>query len=792
MVAEETPMSKVYSITHQNLTDLFNIGLTPIPLRWDSAAKIASSHVIAHSEVTPENYNADTYKARVKSLEGVNGIAIKLFAPFGCLDFDLKNTDDKIIFDQWLKHIDSQDDEILGKICIERTRNGGYHAYIKYSRLTNKISLAREINGEEVIALYTGGTLSYCDPTPGYEMYHNEWQDLDDLTEDQFDILISSASSFNKYVSQGSNEENKSIVAEYPEDYKSVCDQFDAGIPYETFDILLNELGLYQIKDYKYTKKDHFIAYLRKGSKAKYSAKVYPKSKKLLIFSGSITGFPHWADRKDKDDHTWVITPSKLIYYKNDRDWSTTMDEIKLIAESIGLEFKEEEQVIEIPATATKLSEQEHAERLKFPVDIFPDEIKDFILCHPFQKEYMAGAFIAVMSTLIGNSCTLTPMDGWNIKPIVYMVIVAPPGASKTPATNAAFAFIEDVDKRNYAVYKSEMEVYKHQLAEYKNQKKGEGIPEPKKPVLKQLLLKDVTLEKMLNVLSVNPMGCCDLADEFSGRLKKMNRYGENDEAQQRLSMWSGQSVTVQRIGREDDRVDDIFCSMFGGIQPGVMSVMSTKENSENGFFHRYLFIYPEIEPKSGFQRLTIPPELKQAQWALCSRVYSKRRGNYSYTLSDDASDVYKQWFDDKTAKYNASTSDDVKGIISKYQEYCLRLALIIQIMHEKSNEQLEISSDNMNRAIKLTEYFFANIWKAMKVLAPQSPIDKLSENNRKFYRALPENFNNAAAISVASTFGISSGNCRVILNRWIKKNEDPLLTYKGDQGGRVYFKIYE
>ncbi len=51
-----------------------------------------------------------------------------------------------------------------------------------------------------MIALYTGGSLSYCDPTPGYKMFHNELTDLDDLTDDQFDILMSCAQTFDKYV----------------------------------------------------------------------------------------------------------------------------------------------------------------------------------------------------------------------------------------------------------------------------------------------------------------------------------------------------------------------------------------------------------------------------------------------------------------------------------------------------------------------------------------------------------------------------------------------------------------
>src|ERR1700748_1219881 len=157
--------------------DLFKLGLMPIPLIWNEQTKSADSHFIAHSEVTPETYNEDNFGAVVKNLHRANGMAIKLFSPFGCIDFDLKNTDDKTIFDNWKRAVASQDDSIFDKICIETTRNGGYHVYIKYKKLSSKISLARGESGSEVIAIYTGGPLSYCSPTPGYDMTHNEFID---------------------------------------------------------------------------------------------------------------------------------------------------------------------------------------------------------------------------------------------------------------------------------------------------------------------------------------------------------------------------------------------------------------------------------------------------------------------------------------------------------------------------------------------------------------------------------------------------------------------------------------
>ena len=767
---------------HQDFIDLFNLGLKPIPLEWNPETKSATSHCIAHGEVTSDNYNDTTFSDFVKTLDRVNGIALKLFSPFGCIDFDLKNTQDKGVFDQWLKAVSSIDDSILSKICIESTRNNGYHVYIKYSGLKNKVSVAREVKGEEVIAVYTGGTLSYCDPTPGYSMFHNSFEDLEELTPDEYDILISCANTFDKYVSEGF-EKNIDIQAEYPLQYENVCLQFDKSIDDDTFETILNDIDLFRIKNYKYNKKDKHTAFLRKGSSAKYSAKVYFKNKKLLIFSASISGFPHWGQRKDKDDHSWVLTPAKIIFYKNDCDWTSTIEEINSIAESVGIDLIEQKDITD--------QEIIPKDRLRFPYDVFPRDIQEFISYHPFQNEYIAGAFFTALSTAIGNSCTLIANDGYFVKPILYLAVVAPPGASKTPALKSVYSYLEKIDSANYKQYEHEKANYKQLMSEYKNQKKGEGITEPEQPTLKQLLIKDSTIEMVVKILSTNTDGCCIVADELSGFLKRMGRYGDNDEVQKWLELWSGSPVMIQRISRDENKVENPFCSIFGGIQPGVLESLSSKENQHNGFYHRFLFVYPEMDNKKDWGRYTIPIQVKENVAIIFERLLSERDSSRYYRLSDEANDLYAQWFNNKNNKYNKATEDNVKGIIAKYQDYCLRFAILLQVIHDTpETRDYNVTYTNMERSIRLIEYFLGNMYKSMKVLAPETPVDKISGNNLKFYKALPNSFTNKTAITIAKEFGIKDNNCRVLLTRWSGK-ADNLLTKSGEQKNATYEKIY-
>jgi len=768
-------------MTDTTFLDLFRMGLMPIPLKWNTETKSADSHYIAHSEITPETYNEATFGTIIKGLHEANGMAIKLFSPFGCVDFDLKNTEDKSVFDNWKRAVASLDDGIFEKVCIETTRNGGYHVYIKYSKLSSKISLAKEEKGEEVIAIYTGGTLAYCDPTPGYEMIHNEFNDLSELTDDQFDIITSCAAHFDKYKPELNSQSNE-IVKSYPLEYESLCLQFDSKCTDEIFTHLLSEIGLVVADKYKTRAKDKFIPMLRVGSKATYSAKAYYSTKNLQLFTSSIAGFPCFNDRINKDDTSWNLSPTKILFYKNDKDWILTVEEIILLCESAGIEI-----IAQQPVTNQPLIKED---RLKFPYDIFPDAILNFIKGQFIQHDYLGGFALTAVSTLIGNSCRLRANAGYFVKPILYMTVVAPPGASKTPAMKAIYKPLELIDDMFYKQYLHEKKDYIIKLSEYKNQKKGDGITEPTKPVMHQMLIKDSTIEMVIKILSFNQQGCCLYADEFAGFMKRMNRYGDGDELQKWLELWSGSPVLMQRISRDEDKVENPFCTIVGGIQPGVLDILSSDANEHNGFFHRFLFLYPEPEYKPDWTQRDFPLELQTEYYNLIDTINEFRDKDRLYTMSNEANSLYAEWFNNKNRKYNASQSDQVKGIIAKYQDYCLRFCLIIEVMNNPNSYSNTISIQSMERAIRLTEYFLGNMNKAMKILTPVTPLDKLTGINEKFYNSLPEQFSALKAIEIGRELKMKDNNIRSILLRWCDK-KGQILDKKGAQSSAIYNKIY-
>lgn len=235
--------------------------------------------------------------------------------------------------------------------------------------------------------------------------------------------------------------------------------------------------------------------------------------------------------------------------------------------------------------------------------------------------------------------------------------------------------------------------------------------------------------------------------------------------------MWSSETVFQQRISADDRKVIDYSMGIVGGIQPGIMDILSQNDNQFNGFYHRFLFVFPESEPKSSFDTISCPEYIKEQVHRIFDKLLIFRDNDTKdkYTLSNDALTLYKSWHDYKNLYYNKSQDENAKGIIAKYQAYCLRFALILQCCDDLNNRTYIVEQSAVERSIRLTEYFLGNMLKALKILSPETPLDKLKSPYDSIYKELTEAFSLKTAIEIALKYNIKSS----AIKNWISRNTD-------------------
>ena len=167
---------------------------------------------------------------------------------------------------------------------------------------------------------------------------------------------------------------------------------------------------------------------------------------------------------------------------------------------------------------------------------------------------------------------------------------------------------------------------------------------------------------------------------------------------------------------------------------------------------------------------ITPPAILSAFRGIFITLINLRLQDRQYYTLTPEANLMYKEWFDFKNIKYNRAQVDHINGIIAKYQDYCLRFALIIQCIEDYSHRTSSVTAKSMERAIRLTEYFLGNMHKAGKILMPETPLDKLQDNYRNLYDAVPQSFSSKSFIDLAITFDIKEVAAKVFLSRQIDK----------------------
>ena len=515
------------------------IGLSVIPIEWDIEKKEPVSH-----RAWGDGKSMNLYAKH-------NAIMIRTTTPVHCLDFDIKNTKDKNLYHKWFNAIASINPDIIPKLYIEKTRNKGYHVWLKYTKELKKLSLADSDLGAEVIALYAGGPLVYTYPTPDYSIVAGSMEDLQELSEPEFNLLIETSQYFNEY--KPSYDPTLKAVS-YPTGMEKFCNEFDTKLSDESWVEILNKSGLVNLPDYKYNKKDKFVAFKRKGSESNaISAKVYFHTKRVLIFSASLHDYPNWHNKHEYP--VWSLPPSFMLFYQNQRNWETTFAVMQTIADNEGIDCTQ-------------------AETYKgdFPIHVFPYNIRKSILevaeARSLAPEFLATAGLFTISSLAGTHYT-SDFNG-DAKNILFCLLIAPVSVGKTPAYKSMcetpLKLIQESADKNFS----------HDIKEYEKQQ--DENQRSKKPRRFIPFAVDGTTEGYVALSMDQPNGIGVYHDEAESIFNAGSFKGTNDAISFFTQCFSGGRFTQVRADRDKERVvPNMNINLLMGTQPSRIKNIFTK-----------------------------------------------------------------------------------------------------------------------------------------------------------------------------------------------------------------------
>lgn len=397
-----------------------------------------------------------------------------------------------------------------------------------------------------------------------------------------------------------------------------------------------------------------------------------------------------------------------------------------------------------------------------FPVDVFTKDIQKFITTTnetmKFPLDYLGTAIIAAAGLAIGNKQKLYVKSTWHEAPIIFAALVGRPGQYKTHSLKIAFEPIKNRDKVFSSIYDNDIKDYQKAMQVFKSLGDKAQGDEPVKPYKKKRMIKGHTIEAFIEVVKENGIVGV-VADELKEWFGNLNRYTKGSDIEFWLSAFSGEDIDTVRKTTGFTFVDSPYISVVGGIQNSILPEMGKEGRNKNGFTDRVIFALPDSIPQDCWIDEDLPPGLTKRYSDILNVLlempgnideYGNNKPDLLY-FSDGAKKIWAAWYNNNAAMKHEAQDDTISGIYTKLEVYTLRFALILQMLQYASNEggNKQISEDNINGAIKLTEYYRATSFKVSAIINGDE-LERESEVFKKLYELLPETFARGEAAALA------------------------------------------
>ena len=349
--------------------------------------------------------------------------------------------------------------------------------------------------------------------------------------------------------------------------------------------------------------------------------------------------------------------------------------------------------------------------------------------------DYTAAALLASVSSLIGNARWVTPWQGWQEPPLLWIGLVGNPGDGKSPGVDPVFELLCTLETEIAGDFDSV--ILQHETAKVAAKvtrdlwqddvkeavKQGtlpptmpEGALEPDIPNRPRLRISDVTPEALGKLLSAHPKGLLFSRDELSGWLGSFDRYGgSGSERAMWIEAYGGRPFIIDRIKLgEPIKIPHLSVSVLGTIQPDKL-VSALLKGVDDGLSGRFIWVWPDPLPPS---RPTVSVENDPALNALrriCALQMVENDQGISHPailpLSSEASDRFQEWREEHCIDDTAGTAGLVASANAKMPGRVIRMAIVLEYLwwSAKPNdpEPSEISTTALVYSAALAEDYF-------------------------------------------------------------------------------------
>ncbi len=419
-----------------------------------------------------------------------------------------------------------------------------------------------------------------------------------------------------------------------------------------------------------------------------------------------------------------------------------------------------------------------------FPVDALPAPVAAFVeaLAESTQTPpEMAGILsLGVLAATLQSKYTVQITPDWSEPLCLYTVAVAPPGERKSAVISALTrplheyeAEQREIEAEEIAQNEAERDLLEKSLQAAKNKAaNGKGDFNVKKQEVLELssqlarfkdlhpyrlLADDSTTEKLVDIMDKQG-GSITVCSSEGGIFDIIGgRYDRTANLDVYLKGHSGDSLTVDRIGRKKNKIPNPRLSMVLTVQPSVLyGLMDNATFKGRGLCGR--FLYSMCKSKVGHREITpapVPEKIRLAYRDFVRQILSNQ-GSGTVHLDRDADEIridYQRYVEGKLG----GEWEHMRDWGGKATGAMVRIAALLHLSSFPDTEP--ISPETMAGATSIAEFLGAHAMAAYRVIGA----DEAQESAKYLWRRIEAT--RQSAITQRDLFDLCKGKFKKVEN---------------------------
>lgn len=404
------------------------------------------------------------------------------------------------------------------------------------------------------------------------------------------------------------------------------------------------------------------------------------------------------------------------------------------------------------------LPEQRLLPVLPFDYDLLPSDFHDYVkdVAERMQvaPDLVAVGMMAALGIVAANARTIHPkhFDNWRVYTNLWGIGIGPPGSMKSPALKGPEHFLDKLEAQEREHHKqrlieaeadkmlieSERKALKAQLdSAAKAKGKGDAAASIERdeivaalrkieecnaaaqPHQRRLKMTDTTVEAMLDRVQRGARHATPVIvwrDEVVGLFNSFERDGHEADRKVYLEGWSGQSISIDRVGRGTQHAKDFTCSIFGGATPGAIAPYVRETTAEgagaDGFLQRaQLLVYPD--PLPAWELVDRKPDhmAEMRAFAVFERLYALDEDDEqgkppALHFADDAQSFFNAWLTNLEHRLRDDrTGWDTEARQSHFSKYRSLMPALALLCHLASGERSPHEPVSLRAAMRAAQW---------------------------------------------------------------------------------------